>query len=272
MILTDLHVHTSPWLNGPGAFRSFVRTAIQRDIAILGLIEHGPPADPNSRYRGLHLDEIENHIRSIEEVKEEFREFIQVFYGLELDYHPNSLETYRSLREEYPFDYFFAAVHSLDDWYLDDPESLKTSVHSKKTEEELYRLYYSQIAEAAKSGIFDGLAHIDYLRRSVPHPPSEPPDFSREIFAEISEIIAANKMVVEANTRGRVIPEMREVYPTRPLMKCLARAGVRFSMGSDAHEEARLGEGLKEARGILREENQEALTYFKRHQVWEVEL
>lgn len=272
MIITDLHTHPTPWKNGQGAFRSFARAAIARGVDILGFSEHGPPCDPDPRYRGLGYGEIEDYVREVEKVKDEFKEYIQIFCGLELDYQPQLLEGYRKLSDEFPFDYFLASVHIIDDWYLDTQESLKRSVHREKSEEELYRLYFGQISEAVRSGQFDCLAHLDYLRRSLPHPPGNPPNFSREIYEETAAEITAMDIAVEINTRGLSLENIGEVYPTRPLLKCLARAGVRFTMGSDAHEENRVGEGLKEARMLLREEGQRALTYFKRHQVLELEL
>ena len=272
MIRTDLHVHPSPWRHGQGAFRQFAQAAITGGVDILGFSEHGPPCDPDLRYRGLEISQIEEYVIEVKKVKDEFKGFIQIFCGLELDYQPQYLESYRKLKEEFPFDYFLGSVHSINDWHLDSPDTLSKSVHRDKSHEDLYRLYYQQISEAAQCGLFDGLAHLDYIRRSLPHPPGEPPDFSRDVFEEIAQEIASNGLAVEVNTRGLLIPEMREVYPTRPLMKCLARAGVRFTIGSDAHDEYRIGEGYRSAKMLLMEEGQRDVLYFRRGEVFEVEI
>lgn len=272
MILVDLHVHPTPWTHGLGSYQSFVRSAISRGINILGFTEHGPPIDPHSRYRGLTNGEIETYVGEIQKVKGEFKGYIQIFCGLELDYHPRMLERYRKLAEDYPFDYFLGSVHIIDDWHLDTPDTLKSSVHRHKSIEELYRLYFDQISAGAGSGLFDCLAHLDYVRRSLPHPPGEPPDFSQDIYEDIAQQIAARDVAVEINTRGLSREDIRETYPTRPLLKYLVRAKVRLTMGSDAHEDDRVGEGLKEARRSLREESQTVLTYFKGRRALELDI
>lgn len=272
MIYADLHVHPSPWRFGQSAYRSFARTAIARGVDILGFAEHGPPCDPDPRYCGLDEKEIESYISSVETTKSELGGQIQIFCGLELDYHPPFLDLYRRLKAEYPFDYFLASVHIIDDWHLDTPDSLSASVHRHKTEEDLYRLYYSTVMEAAQTDLFDGFAHLDYIRRSLPHLPGEPPAFSREIFEEAAYQLAAKDVAVEINTRGLSIRAIQEVYPTRPLLKTLARTGVRFMAGSDAHEVDRLGDGFNVVRHILAEEGRGHTTYFKGKQPFEAEI
>lgn len=262
MIRTDLHVHPSPWKHGQGAFRRFAQAAIARGVDILGFSEHGPPCHPDDRYRGLELSQIDDYVYEVEKVKTEYQGFIQIFCGLELDYEPSLLEQYRKLREELPIDYFFGSVHIIDDWHIDTPGSVDNSIHRGKSPQELYRLYYNRVIEVTQCGLFHGLAHIDYIRRSLPHPPRNPPPFSLELFDEIAQEISRSGLTVEINTRGIRIEEMREIHPTKPLLTRLVRAGVRFTIGSDAHEENRIGDGMIEAKNILREMGRDSVFYF----------
>ncbi|MCX6639794.1 MAG: histidinol-phosphatase [bacterium] len=270
MILVDLHTHPTPWMNGPGAFRSFAEMAASRGIAILGFSEHGPAESGNPRYRGLDAGELDRYFDAAQQVREEFKGTLQIFCGLELDFLPERLESYWKLSESIPFDYFLASVHQIDDWHVDDANSLKTSKHRHKSQEQLYRLYYDQVAAAAESRLFDGIAHIDYLRRTLPHPVQTPPQFALDLFTELSERISRSHVVVEVNSRGLRVEAMQEIHPSRPFLKALVRAGVRFTTGSDAHKDIRIGEGLREARSILRQEGVTEICYIKRHQVLEV--
>jgi histidinol-phosphatase (PHP family) len=272
MITTDLHVHPSPWSNGPGAFRSFARAALQNGVDILGFTEHGPSIHPDPRYRGLDEKEIESYVSEISKLRDELRGQIQIFCGLELDYHPDYLQRYERIRRDFTIDFFLGSVHIIDDWHLDTPDTILNSVYRHKTKEELYHLFYDRVAEAASTQLFDGLAHLDYIRRSLPHPPGQPPEYAGEIYDELTSVIAANNLTVEINTRGLSISTMLELYPTEPLLDRLCRAGVSFTLGSDAHIEERVGDELKEAAVLLRLKGQESVVYFKGHERLEVEI
>ncbi len=272
MIQLDLHIHPSPWRNGQEAFRSFAREALRNGINILGFSEHGPAIDPHPRYRGIEERELEVYVDQILKIKDEFKGEMQIFCGLELDYYPGCEEHYAEIRHAYTFDYFLVSVHIIDDWQLDTPHSLKQSIYKHKTEQELYRIYYGRITDAINSNIFDIIAHLDYIRRSLPHPPGKPPEFSNDIFLEVVEKIAAGNIAVEINSRGLEIEGMREIYPTSTLLNYLIRSGTRFTLGSDAHEESRIGSNLKKVRSQLRLRGQNSITYFKGHQPLEVEI
>ncbi len=266
-MVTDLHVHPSPWKNGPGAFSSFARAALRKGIDLLGFAEHGPPVVDDPRFRGLDEPEIGEYVHRIQALKTELRGVLQIFCGLELDYHPDFLRRYERFREDFPLDYFLVSVHVIDDWYIDDRESLAKSIHRHRSEEELYRLYFDRLSEAVRTGLFDGIAHLDYYRRSLPHPTGEPPAFARDIFDEFCENSSRKRLPVEINTRGLRLENVREVHPSRTLLRSLVRAGTHFFLGSDAHEEGDVGAGIREATGMLSAAGLGSVIYFKRHQV-----
>jgi len=272
MILMDLHVHPTPWQNGGQGYRTCVESAIQNQVSILGFAEHGPACHPHPKYRGLEPAEIEPYLLEVQKLKEEYRDQIQIFCGLELDYMPAKLDYYLKLKRGYPFDYFLASVHLIDDWHVDDPDSLPKSKHRNADPPTLYWLYYQQVMAAADTGLFHALAHLDYLRRSLPHPPAHPPGFARDLFAEVASEIAASGIAVEINTRGMFIPSSAEFHPTVPFLQQLIRAGVQFTLGSDAHEASRVGDALPWARSLLRDLGVEDLCYFRNGETLRVEI
>ncbi len=170
MILVDLHLHPSAWENQTIVFHEFITAALSRQISILGFSEHGPPLRPEPKYIGLQESQLESYVKTITDLKATYCGAIQIFCGLELDYHPDRLALYQSIKSAYPFDYFLGSVHVIEDWHLDDPTSLAQSQFRHWSLPDLYQLYYKQIVAAAQSGIFSGLAHVDYLRRCLPHP------------------------------------------------------------------------------------------------------
>ncbi len=254
MILTDLHTHPTPWNQRADIYSVFVQMALNRGINILGFSEHGPPCHSHPRYRGLEEAEMADYCRAVAAVKAAYAGKIQIFCGLELDYLPHKIRIYEGLRSKYPFDYFLGSVHLIDDWHLDDPDSLSASRHRLKSPSDLYWLYYEQVIAAAESGVFHSLAHLDYLRRSLPHPPCQPPDFTQDLFAEVAEKISRTGTAVEVNSHGLRLASAQELHPTAALLRQLILAGVKFTLGSDAHEPERVGEGLQKAQNALREQ------------------
>ncbi|RJP79649.1 MAG: histidinol-phosphatase HisJ family protein [Candidatus Zixiibacteriota bacterium] len=272
MIPADLHTHPTPWERGSEGFDRLAQAAVERGVAVLGFSEHGPACHPHPRYSGLTEFEMEAYVREVLRIKEAFSGHLQVFCGLELDWLPARLDYYLKLRRTFPFDYFLVSVHRVDDWHVDDPASLTLSTHRHKSPEGLYRLYYSQVLEAARSGLFSALAHLDYLRRTLPHSPGKPPEFAREMFPDLARDLADAGVAVEINTRGLEIVASPEPHPTLPLLRSLVRAGARFCLGSDAHGEERVGAGLREARNRLRDEGVGSLCYFKGFQRREMDI
>jgi len=264
MIRLDLHIHPSPWRYGPGAFHSFVQAAIDNEVDILGFCEHGPPIVSDSRYRGLHEQEIEDYINRVRQAKEEYTGQIQILCGLELDYHPDALDRYNWMRRELPFDYLMGSLHVIDDWQIDTIDSSERSIHRDKSTEELHRLYYETLGEAIQTGLFDVIGHVDYIRRSLPHLPESPPEFALELFDKLAGIMARKQVAAEVNTRGWRIERMEEIHPTKPLLKALIRAGVDFTFGSDAHEGREIGSGINEAKRLLYLEGIKEVVYFRK--------
>jgi len=272
MILMDLHVHPTPWENGGQGFHAYVESATRNQVSILGFAEHGPACHPHPKYRGLEPPEIEAYVLEVQKLKDEFSGQIQIFCGLELDYMPAKLEYYQDLKQNHPFDYFLASVHLVDDWHVDDPESLPKSKHRNADPPTLYWLFYQQVMAAADTGLFQALSHIDYIRRSLPHPPGQPPEFAHDLFAEVANEISASGIAVEVNTRGMFIPSSAEFHPTAPLLQQLIRAGARFTLGSDAHEANRVGDALAQAHSLLRNLGVESLCYFRKWETLQAEI
>ena len=272
MILMDLHVHPTPWQDNGQNYRTCVESAIRNGVSILGFAEHGPACHPHPKYRGLESPEMGPYVENILALKEEFRDQIQIFCGLELDYVPAKLKDYQELKDIYSFDYFLASVHLIDDWHVDDPESLPKSKHRNANPSTLYWLYYREVIAAADTGLFQALSHLDYIRRSLPHPPGQPPEFTHDLFVEVAQEISKREIAVEINTRGKSIPSSAEFHPTEPFLKQLVQAGAHFTLGSDAHEPSRVGDALPQARSLLRDLGVERLCYFRKGETVQVEI
>jgi histidinol-phosphatase (PHP family) len=95
------------------------------------------------------------------------------------------------------------------------------------------------LAEAARSGLFDILAHPDLVKvwgKGRPLPEGDP----RFFYEPAVEAIAESGIAVEISTAGLRKP-VDEIYPAPALAAMCAETGAPFALSSDAHVPEQVG-------------------------------
>ena len=116
--------------------------------------------------------------------------------------------------------------------------------------DKLWQRYFEMIAEAARSGLYDILAHPDLVKywggqRPVP---SRDPRFHYE---PAIEAIAETGVAVEVSTAGLRKP-IGEIYPAPAFAEMCVDAGAAFALSSDAHVPEHIGYGYDDAVAAMR--------------------
>ena len=96
-----------------------------------------------------------------------------------------------------------------------------TSGSGTATPMSIWRRYFETLAEAARSGLFDVLAHPDLVKmwgRARPHPERDP----RFYYEPVVEAIAESGVAVEVSTAGLRKP-VEEIYPAPALAEDVRR-------------------------------------------------
>src|SRR5207249_3890313 len=101
-----------------------------------------------------------------------------------------------------------------------------------------WKRYFSAVAELARSGTIDVLAHLD-LAKIFGRRPSV--DLRRQLYDETAGEIAAAGVSVEISTAGLRKP-VGELYPDPELLSACVRRGIGVTLASDAHEPQLVGE------------------------------
>lgn len=247
MKLIDLHIHGVPWQSGWANYRRTVWQGWQNGLHIVGVSEHGPRFNHRVPFRSLHLAELDKYFDILEEIRLEFAGEIEVLFGLELDYNERMAEYYDKLLPRLPLDYVIGSIHSVDDWIPEIPETYQSSIYAGKTAKQLYQAYFGKLLEAAKSGLFDFLAHPDLVKKALPHLQMRKPDNLQPLYSETAKMLAVCDVGVEINTRGKLLPDVGEFYPDGEFLSECRRAGVPLTIGSDAHQYQNVGSGIEEA-------------------------
>ena len=144
--------------------------------------------------------------------------------GIEADFIRGAEDRTAELLAAHDFDYVLGSVHFLgevgavDDSRYDVWERIGDP-------DELWRLYFEWIAEAARSGLFDILSHPDLVKmwgENRPLPERDP----RYYYEPAVEAIDESGIAVEVSTAGLRKP-VGEIYPARALRRDVRRGGGR---------------------------------------------
>ena len=105
--------------------------------------------------------------------------------------------------------------------------------------DEVWRRYFEALAECARSGLFDILAHPDLVKVWGGARPLPAGDL-RAFYEPAVEAIAESGIAVEVSTAGLRKP-VGELYPARGFAEMCVEAGAPFALSSDAHLPEQVG-------------------------------
>lgn len=260
--MIDLHTHPSPWRTSWQAFRQFAHQGWKRKLQVLGICEHAPRLNPKVPWRSLYFHEMDRYFHTLEEIRMEFKGEMEVLRGLEVDYHAPVVGVIGPLLDRYGLDYVVGSVHFVDDWVIEDTDTLQVVPFKDCTGEELGEMYLRRLEQAAESGLFQVMAHVDFIKKCWDHFGGKPDNWD-DRFVTTAKVFKEAGVAVELNTRGWVLPEVGDAYPSHEILETLFAAGVPVTIGSDAHSLERVGEGVERAMGVLHNIGYRELTVFR---------
>jgi histidinol-phosphatase (PHP family) len=171
--------------------------------------------------------------------------------GVEADYYPGREDEVREVLAGHPWDYVLGSVHYVGDLSVDDEPRLVDAVGP----EEAYRRYFDMLGRAARSGLFDALAHPDLVKFHA-----GVRDWDRA--ALLGEL---DGVCLEVSSAGLHKPHGR-MYPEPELLASAHDAGVGITLASDAHEPVDVGRDLDRAVAHAQAAGYETVTVFERRQ------
>jgi histidinol-phosphatase (PHP family) len=258
-VLTDYHTHLRPDDLNASAEEFFteanvtryLETAAERGISELGFSEHV--------YRFRQALDIWRHPFWEENARDDldaYCDFVEgmkaaghgVKLGIEVDYLPGKEDRIAALIDGRPWDYVIGSVHFIEEGAVDHDgyDAWRAS-----GPDQVWTDYFRTVGEAARSGLFDVLAHPDLVKvwgAGRPAPSRDP----RAFYELALDGIAASDVAIEVSTAGLRKPA-GEIYPARDLLDMCIDAGRPVSLSSDAHEPEYLGYEYGTALDFLRE-------------------
>lgn len=272
-MLTDYHLHLRPDdLDAtPGTHftaanvERYREVAAERAIDELGVAEH--------IYRFREALTVWQHPLWREYAHDDLGEYCRwvcedtdLRLGIEADFIPGGEDRTANLLEAHPFDYVVGSVHFLREESLDmDDYSVWRTTRSA---EGIWRRYFQTLGEAARSGLFDILAHPDLVKVWSPAHPDRPdrprPEGDPRRYYELAlEGIAESGIAVEVSTAGLRKP-VGELYPAPAFLEMCVEAGAPIALSSDAHRPEEVGADYERALALLERVGVRELCVFKR--------
>jgi histidinol-phosphatase (PHP family) len=267
-VLTDYHLHLRPDDAG-SAEEHFTEENVQRyldaaegkGIEELGVSEHVYRFTQALDYWRNPFWETQAH-----DDLDAYCEFVRTTplkLGLETDFVPGSEDKIANMLETRDFDYVVGSVHFLgeagavDDTRYDVWKSISDP-------DVLWRTYFEWIAQVARSGLFDILAHPDLVKLWGDARPLPEKDL-RTYYEPAVEAVAESGIAVEVSTAG-LRKHVGEIYPSPAFAEMCVEAGAEFALSSDAHAPDQVGFGYEKALEFMNELGIDRICAFDRRQ------
>ncbi|MFP5364766.1 MAG: histidinol-phosphatase [Thermoleophilia bacterium] len=254
-MLTDYHVHLRPDAPGTQAADYFTganvdryrAVAEERGVAELGCSEH--------IYRFVQALEVWQHPLWRESATDDLddyagfvREQTDLRLGIEADFVAGREDRMATLLDAHDWDYVVGSVHFVGEHAVDH-DGYEVWDHRSQRPDELWRRYFRTLGEAARTGMFDILAHPDLVKIWGPRRPVPEGDLRR--FYELAmDGIAESKIAIEVSTAGLRKP-VAELYPSRAFLEMCLDAGCPVALSSDAHVPGDVGRDYDRALELL---------------------
>ncbi len=297
----NLHTH-SIYSDGKSQPREIVEEAVRQGFTTLGFSEHSPlPFDNTFSVKSADMP---RYVAEIAQLKEEFKDKIDLYCALEADYLPGVSEPFAMTKKRYNLDYLIGGVHLVINpafrqaQRLKDPEPVEGPTNTINPDEiwfidgpkwEVYeeglqkffdgdirravRRFFEQSNEMIENESFDIIAHFDKIKmhnRDRYFHEDEP--WYRKHALETLDLIREKGLVMEINTRGIYKKRYNGFYPSPWLMEEACKMGVPAIISADAHHFSEISLEFDAAEEALKKAGYRSVVNFKDGQWMEIPI
>lgn len=221
-MIANYHTHTPRCNHAVGSEREYIENALAAGLQTLGFSDHTPylfPGDYYSTFR-MHPEELSGYVATLQALREEYRDRIQLHIGLEAEYYsPYFPQTLDFLRQA-GIEYLILGQH----YAGNEPFGSYSGRETK--DKAVLEVYVRQVISAMDTGRFTYLAHPDLIFFTG----------SRALYREWMGLLVReakdHSLPLELNLLG--IRDKRN-YPNPQFLELVGEAGSPMVLGMDAH-------------------------------------
>ena len=221
-MLANYHTHTKRCMHAVGEDREYVENAIKGGIKVLGFSDHCPWVfdDGYVSQTRMHPSQLDGYVKSILDLKNEYKNDIKIYLGFESEYIPELMESQNKLLEGYPIDYMIMGEHYIES------ESTSPYIGGRTTDEERLRRYVDTVIEGMETGKYKYVAHpdlVDYVGDD---------EIYNKHYRRLCEYLKSKNIPLEINLLG--LSESRH-YPSDRFFEIAKSVGNSAIIACDAH-------------------------------------
>lgn len=218
----NYHTHTWRCSHASGTEKEYVDAAVKRGLKLFGFSDHTPYPFPWYHFSWFRMkqDQLPEYVSTVQNLREEYRNSIDIHVGLEAEYYPAYFSELTALLKDSGVEYLLLGQH-----YLDNEIGAHYS-GNRTGDQALLKRYCHQTMDAMQTGLFTYFAHPDLIHYVG----------DSKIYREHMRLLCR-----EANSCGIPLElnllgiEKGRHYPVRQFWEIAAEEGCKVILGCDAH-------------------------------------
>ncbi|MEW6049448.1 MAG: histidinol-phosphatase [Candidatus Zixiibacteriota bacterium] len=261
--LADMHCHCDYSIDAVGTIDEYCNAALERGLAEICFTTHYD-SNPNAEGDANHIliggkrkpatiDNLAPYVENVQRAREEYYPLgLAVKLGLEFGWYPNCEKEVEKLKNCYPFEYVLCGVHEIDNVCFCCVKEYERCF-ARFSVEQMAERYFGDVITAARSGLFDTIAHLEYYRKYGVqyYGQQEIANAWRPHAAELAQALQESGTGLEVNTAA-LRKGLNGYYPQVNLVNALRRIGVEVQhLGSDAHTPEDVGYDFDAAASLI---------------------
>lgn len=260
-LVYETHMHTPLCRHAEGEPAEYAAEAVRKGLKGITVTCHAPLPDGYSPGVRMYREQWAEYVDLVEETRETFDGKLDVLLGVESDFMPGLEPWLEELHARNDLHYVIGSVHPQTGEYQDR--------YFHGDWKAFQRQYFTSLAEAAETGLFDSISHPDLVKNLAPEE-YEYEDLLDIIRASLDRI-AETGVAMELNTSGllKTVPEMN---PSLPMLVEMRERDIPVVVGADAHLPSRVAADYPQAYLMLEEAGYTRVRMFKNRKPMDLSL
>ncbi len=257
--LYNFHSH-SQHCDGKEQMEDYVKAALKKNFKALGFSSHSPLPFPNEW--SLTPESFKQYITDARYLIEKYKNQIDLYLGLEIDYIPGHSEDFAAFVKETPLDYNIGSVHLVRHeesgkiWFIDGPlEGYTNGVNEifNGDYRQAVTAFYRQSIQMINTQKPDIIGHLDKVKmHNKQRWFSTGESWYIDLIDQTLEAAANHGCIVEINTRGLYTGKTDEYFPSPDVLHKCYELNIPVMVNTDAHHPEQLDKLFFEAHDLLR--------------------
>lgn len=275
--LSNLHTHTL-YCDGNNTAEDYIKKALELNFISIGFSGHSFIAGDEGTGWCMNELNTQKYLREISELKEKYKDSIEIYLGLETDYYSN----YKSdIKEKFALDYTIGSVHLIKNpfdmkYYSIDntPEITEKGIEAFGNIKSYIEKYYHTLTDMVVEQKPDIVGHIDLVKKFNSDNKffNEEEKWYKDILYDVIKEIKKINSIIEINTGAISRGWNKFPYPSEFILGLIFEENIPLILNSDAHSIQNLNCFFKESLDIIKKIGFRKIKILKNNKFQDIEI